>query len=849
MPGPADGHPELPMEEALDEALDDLLDRPPSDRAAALTEIRGRDPELAAALSDLLRAADRAPGYLDSDAVSIATPALGDLLADETQGGLSEGAHLGPYRLLEPLGRGGMSQVYLAERDDGEIRQKVAIKILGSLAASPELLARFRAERQILASLRHPGIARVLDAGTAPGGVAYLVMEHIDGRPVDAYCRDGRLSVDERLELFEDICRAVEGAHQRLVVHRDLKPSNILVLQHDGRPRAKLLDFGIAKLLDPTAIEAIDAPPTRTGLLLLTPEYAAPEQIRGEPITVATDVFALGVVLFELLTGERPRALSGLSPAELERAVGGADAPRASGVGDAEEGPGSPAWRRDLAGDLDTILAKALHSEPGQRYGSVEALRRDLERFRSKLPIEARPATLAYRSRKFLRRHRWPVAAAATAIVAGLTFVGLLLRERSATASERDRAREQAEIARTEASKADRVKDFLLGLFRASSPRERLGRELTASDLLARGVERADALEAEPLVQAELLSVLGSVLTSMGRSGEALGMLERSLALSLEHLEADHPEVADRHFALAMAGWRTGKLETAETHLRKSLAGWQAAGSPKEIMGKRRLGRFLTDRGLYPEAESLLVSALARKRAEEPDGDLETAHLLRNLAILNELRGDVAQAADDLSEALELAKGHVEPDDPEIDTFRSSLSAVLFQLDRYVEAEALARQSLELTERAYGTDHAFHATHLGNLALALKGQERYEEAEAANLEALAIRRAAFGEDHSAVALSLNNLGSLALARGRLDEAESYVRDSMAIKRRVYDDRHPSLLDGLYLLGKIEEARGRPGGAVVHFEAAAVLAAEHFGADHSETVDYERLAAEAREAAS
>jgi serine/threonine-protein kinase len=391
------------------------------------------------------------------------------------------GGTVGDYRLLEEIGVGGMSVVYRAERADAGFEQTVAIKLLRHRLGSDKARQRFRAEQQVLASLDHPGIAQFIDGGVTDGGRPYLVMEHVEGAPITEYARENDLGLDARLALTEQAAEALEAAHRQLVVHRDLKPSNVFVAETETGPQVKLLDFGIAKLLGDTL--PVTRPQTRTGRRPMTPSYAAPEQVTGDEISTQTDVYQLGMLAYELLAGRRPFDLKDTSLAEAERIITEKRPPKPS-----ERATSEGASPTELRGDLDVIVRKALRKEPGRRYQSVEALVADLQRYRRDEPVEARPATLGYRTRKFLRRNRAGVAAAAAFLAVVAVSAVLLIQQRN-------RAQREAERAQREAQKAEAVSGYLTDLLQSTRPDESAGDTVTAADMLRRGQRRINRLK------------------------------------------------------------------------------------------------------------------------------------------------------------------------------------------------------------------------------------------------------------------------------------------------------------------------------------------------------------------
>lgn len=498
--------------------LAEALDRPPAERQAFLEAACRHDAHLHAEVASLLEA------YASADAADALESPFAD--AHRTIPSLA-GRRLGPYRLLHVIGQGGMGAVYVAERADGQFDQRVAVKLVPPHLATPELLRRFRSERQILAHLDHPHIARLYDGGVTDEGIPYLVMEYVEGIPVTAYCERHHLSTDQRLRLFRTICDAVAYAHRNLVVHRDLKPSNILV-RDDGQ--VKLLDFGIAKLLNE------DEAAARTELRAMTPEYAAPEQILGGTVTTTTDVYQLGVLLYELLTGRRPYDLRERSPREAERVICYQEPERPSEAILASPQAGrhpraeQEKLRQRLAGDLDTIVLKALQKEPDRRYGSVELLRDDLWRHEHNLPVLARKDTFGYRASRFVRRHRLAVGAASTVLVLLVAVVALAVHFALTTAAQSEAIRTERDRARTEAAKAEQINIFLQRVLSAADPFQE-GRDVRVVDVLEGAAARIETeLAGQPDVAAAVYRTLGITYQNLGLYAEAESILNAVLA-------------------------------------------------------------------------------------------------------------------------------------------------------------------------------------------------------------------------------------------------------------------------------------------------------------------------------
>ncbi|HEX6106134.1 MAG TPA: serine/threonine-protein kinase [Gemmatimonadales bacterium] len=750
--------------EALFEAA---LERPAGERGAFLAACE--DAVVRAEVSALLEAHGRTHGVFE------AGPVWGALT------GPAEGKRIGAYRLVRQLGRGGMGVVWLAERDDGHFQQQAAIKFLNPGPTTAELVERFVAERQILAALDHPNVARLLDGGVTGEGWPYYVMEYVDGEPLDAFAARTGLGLEERLRLFCEIAHAVHYAHRNLVVHRDLKPSNILVTA-EGQP--KLLDFGIAKLLDPQALPQ-GAPLTQTGLRLMTPDYASPEQVRGAPITTAADVYSLGVVLYELLAGRRPFDLSGRSLPQIEWVVCEIAPPALSSAA-------PPELRRRLRGDLDRIVALALRKEPERRYASAEQLAEDIERFLAGEPVQARADSAGYRAGKFVRRHRLPVALV-TLLVLSLAGYGIVLQvqNRRTTAALVE--------ARAGAEKAAELNDFLLTLFepRGADP---MIDSLVIGTMVSRAEERAARVKGSPAAATASLTALGRVYRHLGRYPEAVARLEQALARAREAYGEDHLQVADVQWVLADAYLMAGRSADAE----------------------RELG-----------------SALRTLRAQLGPDHPRVAYVLSQMARQQRDRGDLALAEQSARDALAIRRGALRPDDPDVISSVMILASILRRRGALDEAEPLYREALESKRSAYEGDHADVAIASNNLGLLLADMGRYAEAERLLREALAMHTRVLGEGHPNVATGLTNLGEVLTKMGRLDEAEQTIRTALDRRRAALGDSHPNVAVDLHNLGVVLRQSNRPAEAVAAFREALDLRRRALGDDHPQTAESAR----------
>jgi serine/threonine-protein kinase len=752
------------------------LDREPAERRTFVESEAGGDRELIEAVQQLLHAEAASQGLLESAGSEATRLAIEDLAARSNQPGV-----IGRYKVVRELGRGGMGTVYLGELQGEDFRQQVAIKVLRKGVDTDDVLRRFLTERRILASLSHPHIARLLDGGASPDGRPFLVMEYVDGEPITWWCDRTRQSIRQRLEVFLDVCKAVTAAHASLVVHRDLKPSNILVT---AGGQVKLLDFGIAKLLD----AADGAGLTQAGVHVLTPEHASPEQLRGEPVTTATDVYQLGVLLFELLTGKRPAPGSGRSPAALRERMDQADAPRPSVAlsrdPDVERiaqarATSAAHLRRALKGELDTIVEKTLQPEPARRYASAEQLAGDVRRFLDGRTISARPETLAYRTRAFLRRHPWvaPVAAAAAAIV-GL-YVGTLIRHADQLEQERNSATLQA-------ARAQEVQRFMVNLFRSADPYAPAdparGRAITVVDALDLGAGRLqDSLVDRPVIRASILAAISEVYQNLGALDRARPLREEALGLEESLHGQTSQEVRDSLGHLARIRGEQGDADAALSLHERRLQLAQAAGAaPAELASIRiGLGLHLLGAARFDEAEAHLEAVLAAA-------------------------GDHAIDPSDVAEA------------------HRALSDVYRSVGRPKDAEAAARRAVLLKQQALGDTSVGAALAHVTLGRALGELGRVEEAAAQFESALPVLERVLGAEHRLSLLSYNGLAVLRQRAGDLPGAEALHRRLVEIGRRVHGERHHLVGDSLQNVAtvvgrqdRLEEAR------LLHQEAAAI----------------------------
>ena len=748
------------------------LELPTGEREPFLAQACGAEPALAAEVRTLLEEDARASSPLDRGLDELASAAL--------HGAAPPPPTIGPYRLREPLGEGGMGVVYLAERAD--LGQRVAIKLLRDAGLSPLRRERFAREQRVLARLTHPSIARLYDAGTLADGTPYIVMEHVVGVPLNAYGRGRDLPLPERLRLFRAICEAVQFAHRHAIVHRDLKPSNVLVTPEGT---VKLLDFGISKELD--ELDAT-ADQTRTGLRLMTPAYAAPEQIRGEPVGTYTDVYALGVILYELLTGVLPFDREGRGPAEIDAAILAGNVERPSGT--ARRPGAGPHAVRALSGatwgDLDVLCLTAMHTDPQRRYRTVDALIRDVDHLLAGTPLEARPDSVRYRAGKFLRRNWRAVGAGAAAAVAIVALVAFYTWRLATT---RDQAR--AEAARTQ-----RIQGFMTSLFDAGDRTVGPADTLRVVTLLDRGAREAGALDREPAVQADLYETLGVLFRRLGRLPQADSMLQLALGRRRALYGPEHPDVARSLVALGLLRSDQARFPEAESLVTRGAdmgARLLPAGSAEVLRARASLGHVLEERGAYARAIPVLQD-VARRQAGVPDAADDRLYTLKQLADTHFYAGNL-DAADSLTRVLlALETRRFGPNHPHVADDLIDLGAIQLQRGRYREAEAYYRRALPIAEAHYGTDNPEYASDLTMLARALVYEEgRHAEARALLLRALAIQERVYGPVHPRVASVLNDLGNLATKEDSTTQSIAYFQRMLSIYQQVYGEHH-------YLLG-------------------------------------------------
>jgi eukaryotic-like serine/threonine-protein kinase len=674
---------------------------------------------------------------------------------------------IGPYRLLEKLGEGGMGEVWVAEQQK-PLRRTVALKLIKAGMDTRQVIARFESERQALALMDHPNIAKVFDAGETPEGRPYFVMEYVQGIPITVHCDRNHLSTRERLELFVQACKGVQHAHQKAIIHRDLKPSNILVAFQDGNAVPKIIDFGVAKA---TAHNLTDRTLyTELGMLIGTPEYMSPEQaeMSGQDIDTRTDIYSLGAILYELLTGTLPfdpRELRQAGFDEVRRRVRDVDPPKpstrlstmgeASTVSARNRRMDSISLIRQIKGDLDWITMKALDKDRTRRYGSPSEMAADIDRFLNHQPITARPPGTIYRAKKFVRRHRIGVAVATLLVVLLIAFSVTTAIQAIRIARERDRANQESET-------SHQVSEFLVGLFEVTDPVEGRGGDISAREILDRGSQKvATELREQPAIQATMLHTMGRVYRNLGLFDRALELAQESLDIRQRMFPEESEEIA-------------ASLST--------------------------LGVVKMDKGDYDAAESLMKRALDIQRKILSPENVDVAASLNNLGSLRLAAGDWKGAEQYFRESLALHRKIFGSESLETASTLNNLAIVLNYQERFEESEALNRESLAIRRKLLGGDHSLIAQSVNNMAMSYLRQKKHAQAEPMFQEALAINRKAVGEVHPVIASNLNNLALLYLDQGQSDKAEEYFRQVLSLHRKIHGDNHPQVAQSLQSLG-------------------------------------------------
>lgn len=795
--------------------VDHAISLKPEKRPGYLTEVCGEDVALRTEVLDLLKSIDKSEefwlGWQDWNEQQIQ-----QFFEEESKREELETNRAGPWNLLKLLGHGGMGKVFLAERGDGLYEQQAAVKILLRGLEYGDSLQRFEQERQILAKLDHPNIASLYDGGITEDGRPWLAMQYVDGIPITEWCKEQNCTLQERLNLFKKVCVAVRYAHTNLIVHRDLKPDNILVSKEG---EVKILDFGIAKLINDELTESRRIE-TQTGFRVMSLDYAAPEQVVGESVTTATDVYALGLLLYEMLTDSYPFDLQKKNQRQIEQTIRNEDPLKPSSVTDR--------WKNKLKGDLDAIILKALRKEPDQRYENAGQMLYDINRQQSHLPVHAQRDTFRYRTAKFYKRHRSAMFAGA-AVFAGVCVLVLYYTTR--IIEERNRAQE-------EAVKAQEISTFLEDLFNASDPfiAAETGRPDTMEvrSFLTRGADRIQTeLQDQPLVQARMLNVVGDVYYNLGLFDDALPLLDQSRNIRMR--TGSPLELAQVHESIARVQQSKGDLNGAENSYRTALELFKNEGnqaSRKLSAIRVKLAMLLTDKSEYEESESLLSEALFHQKSSFGEKDPDVAETLRSFGILFHRQSDLDRAEVYYQEALALNRELYGDEHLDVVQNLFNLSTLMREKGEYNSAGATMYEVLEIQKAILGEEHPNTITTMYELAILLRDKQDPKLQEAVDLfrEVIEMDKKQRGEIHHYVGLDLIELGVTLNKMLAYNEATEVFRESISILRKALPEGHPDIAMALIGLGDVLVRVDKPAEAEPFLAEGLEIRKDKFGED-------------------
>ncbi|CAN5711050.1 hypothetical protein BH09PLA1_BH09PLA1_03260 [soil metagenome] len=720
---------------------------------------------------------------------------------------------VGPYRIIELLGEGGMGEVYRAERLH-PIRQNVAVKIIKLGFGSREIIGRFESERQALALMDHPGIAKVFDAGTTDAGRPYFVMELVNGNPITRFCDENRLSIPDRLKLFMEVCDAIAHAHSKAIIHRDIKPSNVMAYTHGSTFGAKVIDFGVAKALsgDRMSDQTFH---TARGQAVGTYDSMSPEQANGSPdIDTRTDVYSLGVLLYELLTGTKPfdhATLSSSSDAEIKRIIQEVDPPRPS-TRLSKLGQDATAFAerrqskldvlsRQLREELEWIPLKAMRKERARRYASPLQLKEDVQNYLDDKPLLAGPESRVYRLRKFAHRNWRGVVASAAMLLIVITGTLFYIHNIRAEQTKTRLALVDSERQRAEAQKQAKIAqdstNFLATIFRNADPNRSLGADITVVQIMEETIKKLDGgwLKPEPITEAMVRCVIGTTLQSLGHYDDALPQLMRARELDQKY---------------------------------------RSPGDPQIPATLNDLGLLLTNQGKFDEADPIYREALQINQATLPPNDPAIGKSMAHLGMLMRSQQKFAEAERMLRDAIALERKTLPADDPDVLLAINSLAAVLWNGGRLSEAEPLCREVLQARRKALPAEHPYVAQSIHNLAALLRDQKKFDEAEPLAREALALRRKIFPPEHPETATALHTLAGILNGLKKYAQAETYGRESLAIRRKALPADHPHIATGACDLAWLLQMQGKFAEAEPLFREALQIRSARFGPKSAST---------------
>ena len=783
----------------IKEIVGAALEREPGERLPFVEEACAHDESLRAEVESLLSAYEKSTELSEH-------PLAGQLFHAFPH----ESKSIGPYRLIRKLGEGGMGQVWLAEQT-APVRRQVALKLIRAGVYDKAVVQRFQSELQSLAIMDHPSIAKVFDAGATSDGQPYFVMEYVQGVSITAYCDQHQLKIRDRLELFIKVCDGVLHAHQKAIIHRDLKPANILVVDVDGKPTPRIIDFGLAKAMGPqTADETMF---TQVGGFVGTPAYMSPEQ--ADPgvrdLDTRTDVYSLGVVLYEILTGSLPfdpKQWQKQPLYEVLRQLREQDPPSPSTKVETQRGSSTEAAAmrgmgpKQLAsllhGDLDWITMKALEKDRGRRYGTPSELAADITHYLDSEPVSARPVSIGYRLQKYVRRHRVAVAVAAAFVLllGGVAVLQAVQLRR--TIRERDRA--------------NRITAFMTGIFNVSDQSEGRGKSITAQEILDKASKDIDAsLTKDPELHAQVMYVMGNLYQNLGLYPRAQLLLQQAVEIRQRVFGPEHPDTLE---AMDNLGWvldEEGHYAEAEKLDRETLEIRRRVFGPKHritLASMNDLAVILMNEGHYAEAEKLDRAALDVQRRVLGPEHRDTLGTANNLALVLNKEGHYAEAEKLDRETLDVQRRVLGPEHRETLASMHNLATVLMNEDRYAEAEKLFRETLDVQRRVLGPEHPHTLLSMNKLATVLMDEGQYADAEKLDRETLDVQRRVLGPEHPHTLLSMNNLATVLMDEGHHAEADKLDQETLEIRRRVLGPENPDSARSTYNLSCIAACRGR-----------------------------------------
>ncbi|MFZ1519560.1 MAG: serine/threonine-protein kinase [Ignavibacteriaceae bacterium] len=778
----------------IKELFDKVSELAVKERDTFLDSVCGNDVELKGEILSLLSSLEKTKDFLEEPLT----------ISEQDKNNFVDpyiGKQIGNYIIDGEAGVGGMGIVYSGKRNDKEFEQKVAIKILKHGITSEYLLKRFQIERQTLANLQHQNIARLLDGGRTVDGLPYLVMEFIDGIPITEYCDNNKLLIISRLKLFREVCNAVQYAHQNLIVHRDLKPGNILVT-NDGI--LKLLDFGIAKLIDEELVDNNEGL-TRTGVWHLTPEYASPEQIKGEKITTTSDIYSLGVLLYQILTGYQPYKISNSSPAAISKIITEEKITKPSEriIQSSEFSASDKIINQEklsahLKGDLDNIILKAMHKDPLRRYVSVEQFSEDIRRYLIGLPVIAQKDTAGYRLNKFIKRHKVGFIASIGFAVFLIASLLVIIWQANIAAVERDKAK-------LEAQKVETVNSFLLEMLSSADPTE-VGRDVKVYDILKKASQDVGRdFASHPEIEASVRKTIGVTLTNLGEFDEAKPHLVKSLELNNKVYGRESYQSAESMHELALYYHWIGDLNIADSLYTKSINIFRKNSDypPRSLAGAiNDLGILKEEQAKYQESLNLLKEALSIFQKNFGETDRDVASTLNNLALTLESLNDIDGAEKYYKKSLEVYLKLYSPDRPEISTIYNNLAYIYIDKDSLSKAEEYFKKSLELKINSFGKNHSLVGLGFMNLGALEYTMNKFESSESNLLMAAENFKISLNENHVWVGLTNFWYGKILIEKSKFTDAEKYIRSAISIYKKNYPKDHPNIISANAELGII-----------------------------------------------